>query len=38
MTATSKIDSVLLDVTVTDPDPQRATDIVNAVGEVFPSL
>ncbi len=38
MTATSKVDSVLLDVTVTDPDPQRATDIVNAVGQVFPDL
>jgi capsular exopolysaccharide synthesis family protein len=38
MTATSKIDSVLLDITVTDPDPQRATNIVNAAGEVFPDL
>ena len=38
MTATSKLDSVLLDVTVTDPTRQRATDIVNAVGQVFPDL
>jgi capsular exopolysaccharide synthesis family protein len=38
MTASSKLDSVLLDVTVTDPDPQRAVDIVNAVGQVFPDL
>lgn len=38
MTATSKLDSVLLDVSVTDPDPQRATQIVNAVGVVFPDM
>lgn len=38
MKATSKLDSVLLDVTVTDRDPQRASDIVNAVGQVFPDL
>lgn len=38
MTATSKLDSVLLDVTVSDTSAQRATDIVNAVGEVFPEL
>jgi capsular exopolysaccharide synthesis family protein len=38
MTATSKLDSVLLDVTVTDPSAQRATDIANAVGDVFPDL
>ena len=38
MTATSKLDSVLLDVTATDPDPQRATDIVNVVGQIFPDL
>src|SRR4051812_8158521 len=38
MTATSKLDSVLLDVTVTDANPQRATDIANAVGQVFPGL
>src|SRR4051812_38005338 len=30
MTASSKLDSVLLDITVTDADPQRATNIVNA--------
>src|SRR5689334_1483065 len=38
MTATSKLDSVLLDVTVTDANPARATNIVNAVGQVFPDL
>jgi succinoglycan biosynthesis transport protein ExoP len=38
MTATSKLDSVLLDVTVTDVNPARATNIVNAVGQVFPDL
>lgn len=38
MTATSKLDSVLLDITVTDPSAQRATDIANAVGDVFPGL
>ncbi len=38
MSASSKLDSVLLDVAVTDPSPQRATDIVNAVAEVFPDL
>ena len=38
MRATSKLDSVLLDVTVTDGSPQRATDIANAVGGVFPDL
>ncbi|MBA3841505.1 MAG: polysaccharide biosynthesis tyrosine autokinase [Actinobacteria bacterium] len=38
MTATSKLDSVLIDVTVTDPDPRRATEILNAVGQVFPDL
>ena len=38
MTATSKLDSVLLDVTVTDPDPARAANIVNAIGQVFPDL
>jgi succinoglycan biosynthesis transport protein ExoP len=38
MTATSKLDSVLLDVTATDPDPRRAAEIVNAAGQVFPDL
>jgi capsular exopolysaccharide synthesis family protein len=38
VTASSKIDSVLLDVTVSDPSPQRATLIANAVGDVFPGL
>ncbi len=38
MTATSKLDSVLLDVTVTDPSAQHAADIANAVGDVFPDL
>ena len=38
MRATSKLDSVLLDVTVTDGSPQRATHIANAVGGVFPDL
>jgi polysaccharide biosynthesis transport protein len=36
--ATSKLDSVLIDVTATDPSPQRAADVVNAVGGVFPNL
>ncbi|HEY0816553.1 MAG TPA: polysaccharide biosynthesis tyrosine autokinase [Pseudonocardia sp.] len=38
MTATSKLDSVLIDVTVKDPSAQRAAQIVNAVGDVFPTL
>ncbi|MHC8503598.1 tyrosine-protein kinase domain-containing protein [Pseudonocardia artemisiae] len=38
ITTTSKLDSVLIDVAVTDPSPQRAAQIVNAIGEVFPQI
>ena len=33
--ASSALDSVLIDVAVTDRSPQRAADIANAVGQVF---
>ena len=38
VTATSKLDSVLLDVSVTDLSADRATDIANTIGDVFPDL
>ena len=38
ITATSKLDSVLIDVSATDPSPERAAEIVNTVGSVFPNL
>jgi len=36
--ASSALDSVLVDVAVTDTSPQRAADIANAVGQVFSGL
>jgi polysaccharide biosynthesis transport protein len=36
--ATSKLDSVLIDVSATDPSPQRAAEIANTIGDVFPDL
>ena len=36
--ASSALDSVLVDVAVTDRSPQRAADIANAVGQVFGAL
>jgi capsular exopolysaccharide synthesis family protein len=38
VTATSKLDSVLIDLAVTDESPQRAAQLVNTIGEVFPPL
>lgn len=38
MTATSKIDSMLLEVSVADRSPLRAAQIADAVGEIFPRL
>lgn len=38
ITASSAVDSVLIDVAVTDPSPQKATAIVNSVGRVFVRL
>ncbi|MDT7703958.1 MAG: tyrosine-protein kinase, partial [Pseudonocardiales bacterium] len=38
VTATSKLDSVLIDLAVTDYSPLRAAQLVNAIGEVFPRL
>jgi receptor protein-tyrosine kinase len=35
ITATAVQDTVLLDVTVTDPSPQRARDIAEAIGDEF---
>jgi len=35
VTATSPRDTVLIDITVTDEDPQRAAEIANAVGASF---
>ncbi|MRJ75564.1 polysaccharide biosynthesis tyrosine autokinase [Aeromicrobium sp. SMF47] len=37
ISASSKIDTVILTVTVTDPDPQRARTLTNAVAKVFVS-
>ena len=36
--ATAPADTVLINVAVTDPDPQRAQAIVNSVARVFPRL
>ena len=38
ITASSKLDSVIIDVAVTGRSPQAVTDVANAVGRVFPSL
>jgi len=38
ITASSALDSVLIDVAVTDPSPERAAQVANAVGNVFTSL
>lgn len=38
ITATSALDSVLIDVTVADESPERAAELANAVGEVFTGL
>ena len=38
ITATSALDSVLIDVAVVDSSPQRAADLANTVGEVFTGL
>src|SRR3954465_2730699 len=38
ITATAVTDTVLIDVTVTDPSPQRARDIADAVGREFTSF
>lgn len=38
ITASAPLDTVLLNVSVKDPDPVRARDIANSVGKVFPGL
>ncbi len=38
ITASSKLDSVIIDVEVTGESPQTVTDVANAVGLVFPRL
>jgi capsular exopolysaccharide synthesis family protein len=38
ITATSALDSVLIDVAVVDESPQRAAELANTVGEVFTGL
>lgn len=38
ISATSALDSVLIDVAVTDTSPARAAQLVNAIGDVFPDL
>jgi polysaccharide biosynthesis transport protein len=38
ITAASSIDSVLIDVSVTDPSPKRAADIANSVGQSLTRL
>jgi succinoglycan biosynthesis transport protein ExoP len=38
VTATSALDSVLIDVAVVDEDPARAAELANTVGEVFTGL
>lgn len=38
VTASSALDSVLIDVTVADESPERAADLANAVGTVFTQL
>lgn len=38
ITATAAIDTVLIDVTVSDPSPQQAQRIAEALGEEFPAL
>jgi capsular polysaccharide biosynthesis protein len=38
ITASSSIDSVLIDIAVVDRSPARAADIANAVGKVFTGL
>lgn len=38
VTVSSKANSVLIDVAVTDESPQGAADIANSVGRVFPNL
>lgn len=38
ITATTPPDTVLIDVTVTDPDPVKARDIAQAIAEEFPSV
>jgi capsular exopolysaccharide synthesis family protein len=38
VTATSPLDTVLIDIQVTDPMPSRASDIANAIADQFPTL
>ena len=38
ITATTPPDTVLIDVTVTDPDPAKARAVAQAISEVFPSV
>ena len=38
ITASSKLDSVIIDVAVTGDSPRAVTDVANAVGQVFPRL
>lgn len=38
ITASSKLDSVIINVAVTGRSPQSAADVANAVGQVFPRL
>jgi capsular exopolysaccharide synthesis family protein len=38
ITATTPPDTVLIDVTVTDPSPTKARDIAQAIAEVFPTV
>jgi capsular exopolysaccharide synthesis family protein len=37
ISSTAPVDTVLLNVSVTDPDPARARDIANSLGRVFPT-
>jgi capsular exopolysaccharide synthesis family protein len=38
VTATVPTDTVLIDISVTDPDPQRAADIATAIAKSFPKI
>lgn len=38
VTATVPTDTVLIDISVTDPDPQRAADIATAIAKSFPRI
>lgn len=38
ITATTPPDTVLIDVTVTDPDPTQARDVAQAIAETFPTV